>query len=248
MQVRYEFNQSNFNKIPGYNISYWVSNIAINNFDLNHSLEEICIPKCGLKTGITEKYVLPWQEVNFLNIGFDCKTRIDSIKSKKKWFPVSDGQEYRKWYGNNYDVVNWYNDGYEIRHLYSETGKLKSRPQNMDFYFKKGITWSALTSKNLSLRLNPPGNIIEGAGYGCFNDTLNLNPVMALLNSIVASYFSKCLSGTLNFEVGVLARIPVNNNIFNQKVEMLSQDCVGIAKTDWDSFETSWDFKKHPLI
>ena len=247
MERRFEVNINSFNKIPGTPISYWASRKIFNLFS-KHLIDDVCAPKCGLKTGITEKYVLHWQEVFVTKIGFNCPSRDAAMRSNKKWFPTSDGQEYRKWYGNNYDVVFWQNDGYEIRNLFSANGKLKSRPQNMAFYFKEGITWSALTSKSLSLRLNPIGNIISGAGYGCFNEKINIFSIMALLNSNVATDLVRYLSGTLNYEVGVLARIPVANEIFDESVSKIAIHNVNIARQDWDSFETSWDFKKHPLI
>ncbi len=243
----YVRNASLFEKIPGNPICFWAADKIYGLFK-NPTLAEVCVPKCGLKTGITEKYVLTWQEVPFNEIGFRMADRLKAKDSRKKWFPASDGQEYRKWYGNNYDVVFWENDGYEIRHLYMPNGKLKSRPQNMDFYFKEGITWSALTSKKLSLRMTPIGNIISGAGYGCFNEKIDMNPVMALLNSNIAAEISRYLSGTLNYEVGVLARIPVISSIFTPEISQLVDENIELAKEDWDSFEQSWDFTSHPLI
>lgn len=247
MVLRYETNLTKYNKIPGNPIAYWASQTVYDAFD-NKLIEDLCSPKCGLKTGITEKYVLCWHEVNESSIGFNCANRDIAKESGKKWFPASDGQEFRKWYGNNYDVVFWLNDGYEIRNLYMPNGKLKSRPQNMNYYFQRGITWSALTSKTLSLRLNREGNIITGAGYGCFNNNIDLYPIMGLLNSKVANEFSRYLSGTLNFEVGVLSRIPVASKIFDESISRIVEENIKISKQDWDSFETSWDFKKHPLI
>lgn len=247
MQIIYEMNQRDFGGVPGNPICYWASKKAMEYFE-KQILSDVCEPKCGLKTGITEKYVHSWQEVGYNEIGFGLSTRTEALSSKRKWFPISNGQEYRKWYGNNYDVVYWENDGHEIRNLYCENGKLKSRPQNMNYYFKQGLTWSALTSKELSLRINPLGNIISGAGYGLFNNQIDLFPIMALLNSKIANHFSNYLSGTLNFEVGVLSRLPISNDIFSQEISNLAKTNVVASKDDWDSFEISWDFKKHPLI
>ena len=247
MVNKYEVRADSFIGIPGYPIAYWASKKVLESFK-NELIENVCSPKCGLKTGITEKYVLCWQEVSVLKIGFNCVSREEAKNTRKRWFPASDGQEFRKWYGNNYDVVFWENDGYEIRNLYCDNGKLKSRPQNMNYYFKEGITWSALTSKSLSLRLSPIGNIISGAGYGCFNENTDIYCVMALLNSNVSTSFAKYLSGTLNYEVGVLSRIPVSKYVFNKEISDISKRNVKYAKDDWDSFETSWDFKKHPLV
>lgn len=235
-----------FNSMDGKQLAFQNSEKLFELFKNTAKLSEYAVPKCGLKTGITKKYVKKWFEVNFNDIGFNIKSREDSAKSSKKWFPASNGGEYRKWYGNQADIVWWFNDGYEIRNLYSGE-KLKSRPQNMRYYFKKGITWSALTSKKLSLRITNQGNIITGAGYGLFNEKVSLLPIMGILNSKVIERLVKSLSQTLNFEVGVLEQIPIilsdNNN-----VENLVKENIQISKDDWDSFETSWDFVLHPLI
>ena len=243
----YKRNTEIFRAMNGYQIAFQNNERIFNLFKKTKKLAEYAIPKCGLKTGITEKYVKSWYEVNYNDIGFNIKDREESIKSLKKWFPASNGGEYRKWYGNQTDIVWWFNDGYEIRNLYNPNGKLKSRPQNMQYYFKKGITWSALTSKKLSLRLTNEGNIITGAGYGLFNDNMSLLPIMGILNSKVIEKLVKSLSQTLNFEVGVLEQIPII--IPNDEdVEKAVIENIEISKNDWDSFETSWDFKKHPLL
>ena len=130
---------------------------------------------------------------------------------------------------NQNDVVWWYDDGYEIRNLYNPNGKLKSRPQNMQYYFKEGITWSALTSKKLSLRITNQGNIITGAGYGLFNEKVSLLPIMGILNSIVIERLVKSLSQTLNFEVGVLEQIPIILSD-NDNVEKVVKENIQIEK------------------
>lgn len=248
-KVNYKYikKTSLFNNMDGKQIAFQNDEKLFNLFKNAAKLSEFAIPKCGLKTGITEKYVKIWFEVDFDDIGFNIKSREDSVKSTKKWFPTSNGGKYRKWYGNQTDIVWWFNDGYEIRNLYNPDGKLKSRPQNMQYYFKEGITWSALTSKKLSLRVTNQGSIITGAGYGLFNENISLISIMGILNSKVIERLIKSLSQTLNFEVGILEQIPI---ILSDKdnVEELVKENIQISKLDWDSFETSWDFKKHPLL
>lgn len=236
-----------FKNMSGKQLAFQNNEKIFNIFKNEKKLSEFAVPKCGLKTGITKKYVKNWFEVNFNDIGFNIKNRKESIKSNKKWFPASSGGEYRKWYGNQNDVVWWFNDGYEIRNLYNPNGKLKSRPQNMQYYFKEGITWSAVTSKKLSLRVSERGNIITGAGYGLFNEKISLFTIMGILNSKIVERLVKSLSQTLNFEVGVLEQIPII--LFdNKKVEEIVNYNIKLSKDDWDSFETSWDFNTHPLI
>ncbi len=237
----------NFSRIPGSPMAYWVNDNVVSIFESSDNVGCLTKPKCGLKTGDTNKYVKRWSEVNFQDIMFRSIDRDDAQNSTKKWFPASNGGPYRKWYGNFEDVVYWYNDGYEIRNLYDKRGKLRSRPQNMQYYFKKGLTWSALTSKQLSVRITPKGHIITGAGYGMFNDNINLNTILGFLNSNVTPLLSKSLSQTLNFEVGVLERIPIVSSNINE-VNGIVEENVIIAKDDWNSYETSWDFKIHPLL
>lgn len=239
--------KENFNSIPGNPISYWVTDSIIDIFNNSKKLGEIVAPKCGLKTGITEKYVRKWFEVDFNNIGFDMINREMAKKSMLKWFPASNGGQYRKWYGNMEDVVYWYDDGYEIRNLFNPNGKLKSRPQNMQYYFKKGLTWSALTSKKLSLRISPIGNIITGAGYGLFNEEFSLLTIMGFLNSKIATYFSSIFSETLNFEVGILNRMPIIIKDNSEINKLVSRNIV-ISKENWDDYEVSFDFIKHPFM
>ena len=239
--------KENFNSIPGNPISYWVTDSIIDIFNNSKKLGEIVAPKCGLKTGITEKYVRKWFEVDFNNIGFDMINREMAKKSMLKWFPASNGGQYRKWYGNMEDVVYWYDDGYEIRNLFNPNGKLKSRPQNMQYYFKKGLTWSALTSKKLSLRISPIGNIITGAGYGLFNEEFSLLTIMGFLNSKIATYFSSIFSETLNFEVGILNRMPILIKDNSEINKLVSRNIV-ISKENWDDYEVSFDFIKHPFM
>lgn len=247
VNYKYFRNTNLFNNMSGKQLAFQNNEKMFDLFKNTKKLSEFAVPKCGLKTGITEKYVKNWFEVDFNDIGFNILNREDSVKSSKKWFPASNGGEYRKWYGNQTDIVWWYDDGHEIRNLYNPNGKLKSRPQNMQYYFKEGITWSALTSKKLSLRITNKGNIITGAGYGLFNENISLLPIMGILNSKVVERLVKSLSQTLNFEVGVLEQVPIimsdNNN-----VESIVKENIELAKDEWDSFEISWDFKQHPLI
>lgn len=251
VKYRYSTYSKDFNSITGSPIAYWASSFVRSLFATKQKLSDIMIPKCGLKTGITEKYIKSWYEPNYTDIKFDAADRLSAQTSNAKWFPVVNGGNYRKWSGNFEDVVYWYNDGYEIRNLYDERGKLKSRPQNMAYYFKKGLTWSALSNRGLSLRFAPTGTIISGAGYGLFNDRVDNYQVLAILNSKIVQYLISMISETLNFEVGTLASLPiifVNDEQKKNKIDELTEQNICISKDDWDSFETSWDFETHPFI
>lgn len=242
----YMNNNRGFQKIPGYPIAYRASSKVKNTFETQKTLGDLAKIGQGLKTGDNNRFLRVWFEVDITNISFKCSSRNESEKLKQKWYPYANGGEFRKWYGNLEDIVNWQNDGFEIRNFYDDNNKLRSRLQNMSYYFKSGLTWSALTSKNLSLRFVPESIIYGGAGYGIFNSSVSILYLLALLNSKIPSYLVKCLSETLNFEVGVLERLPIINDS-RKNIENIAKENIYISQSEWDEFETSWDFKVHPL-
>lgn len=248
VNYRYTTSTKDFSKISGSQIAYWASDTIINNFKNNLSIKEKMKVGQGLKTGDNNRFTKNWHEVDFLNIGFDIKDKNYTIECNEKWFPYSNGGSYRKWYGNLNDVVNWKNDGYEIKNFKDKNGKLRSRLQNMNCYFKNGLTWNALSSKSMSVRYVPNGVIYGGAGY-IISLKKNKEYILAFLNSNILKPHINCLTETLNYEVGVLSKIPViisETHII--KISELVKNCVSISKEEWNSFETSWNFNNHPLL
>ena len=136
----YQTNQENFKKIPGEPISFWVSEKLIHNFVVGKRMDEIVNPKQGLATADNNRFLRYWWEIDLDRIKFDAISISDSKKSGKKWFPYNKGGAFRRWYGNYDYVVNWENDGQEIRNFVDDKGKLRSRPQNTNYYFKEAIT------------------------------------------------------------------------------------------------------------
>ena len=242
---RYTSNTDKFNEIPGSPVAYWASEKLRLAFK-EKSISEVAKIGQGLKTGDNSRFVRIWSEVDFSNIFFECKNREISRLSGKTWYVYVNGGEYRKWYGNFKDVVNWQYDGEEIRNFFDDKKRLRSRLQNMKFYFKKGLTWSALTSKYLSVRYVPNHIIYGGAGYGIFESIYSFEYLLAFLNSKIPSHFVNCLSATMNFEVGILEKIPIIKEI--NQVKCIAENNIEISRVDWDSFENSWDFKIHPFI
>jgi type II restriction/modification system DNA methylase subunit YeeA len=247
VDYRYSVDSRRFLKIPGSPIAYWVSDKVRYIFEREKVLGELAKIGQGLKTGDNNKFLRKWFEVDFNNIAFNCKSRSESEKLNQKWYPYTNGGEFRKWYGNFEDVVNWQYDGIEIRNFFDDNNKLRSRLQNMRFYFKSGLTWSALTSKDLSVRYVPDSIIYGGAGYGVFDSQLSLYYLVAFLNSKIPKELVKCLSETMNFEVGILERIPVIVKPTLQ-IDTIAKTNVLLSSRDWDLFETSWNFKKHSLF
>lgn len=240
--------QEQFAKMPGEPIAYWLSDTFVSVFD-NQTIGQIAKPRQGLATGCNEIFIRQWYEVADGNTCYTAHSIAEALESRKKWFPYNKGGEFRKWYGNNDYVVNWENDGVEIRHFTDERGKLRSRPQNTDTYFSESITWSKISSGTIAFRYKPHGHIYDVAGTSIFADHEKLLYLLAFCNSNVAMEIAKILSPTINYEVGHISSFPI---IFskeeNKRIIDIVATLTSLSQQDWDSFETSWDFKKHPLI
>ena len=230
----------NFEKIPGAPVAYWVSEKLFAIFNSKPKLSRFCEPKQGLITGDNDRFLKLWFEVN------GDKVALNGEKGKK-WVPINKGGEYRKWYGNHEYIVNWENDGYEIKNFFDEKGKLTSRPQNLDFNFRDALSWSLVTSGGFSVRMYDERFAFNVAGISCFPDKKWIVYLNGLLNCKIISEITQILNPTLNMNAGDVAKVP----IIIEKEEMVEKKASQAIRTsmeDWDSFETSWDFKKHPLI
>ena len=235
---RFESNQMNFVKIPGCPIAYWVSQNVISDFYKNESVGTgYGVAKKGLSTGANDDYLRFWNEVD-IN---ECAFNLTSYKEPYKWIPINKGGSFRKWYGNNEYVILWYDNGAKIR---SYKGAVIRNP---DYYFKESITWTMLSASCFGVRYSPAGKIFEGAGPSLFVNDENKLYILALLCSKIGDYFVRILNPTININIGDINNIPV---IIGKKniVETIAKRCIDISKKDWDSFETSWDFTRHPFI
>ncbi len=239
-QNQYNVAQDVFKKIPGNPIAYWVGIRVINVFEKSIPLVEIGKPCQGLITGDVSRFVRKWYECNREKLSIP-------FKNDNKWYPYNNGGEYRRWYGNNEDVVNWENNGYEIMNFKDEKGKLRSRPQNVSYYFKEGATWTAISSGTLSVRYFGEGTIFSNAGMALFGDKNTLLYLIAFLNSKVTQLYLAIYNGGLNYNQGNIATLPIMKNK-DELVIGYAKKCIELEKMDWDSFETSWNFKCHPLI
>ena len=237
-----------FEFIPGMPLAFSLSKKILDAFR-NDKLVDLAKPRQGLATGENDRFLRLWFECNSKSVSYDSCSIDDAIKSNAKWFPYNKGGDFRKWYGNNDYVVNWSNDGYEIKHFYNEKGKLRSRPQNTEAYFKESVTWSKISTDTLAFRYKPYGHIFDVAGTSFFAEHEVLLYLHGLANSVVAMKILKSIAPTLNFEVGHIASLPIiMNEFFKDEIIKLVNECISISKQDWDAFETSWDFVKHPLI
>ena len=244
----YRTNAEDFEAIPGWPIAYWASPSLRRVFKVGKALESFGKPRVGLQTGKNSLFVRQWWEVSHSNTMFDCTSIRESVQSGVRWFPYNKGGDYRKWYGNNDCIVNWENDGYTIRN-YRDGKKLLSRPQNTDYYFKPSITWSKISSGSIAFRWKPAGHIFDVAGTSIFSDDRTLKYLHGAVNSSVILDIASMLSPTLNFEVGQIATYPIVESIDDEDLVCDTVDELrALSRADWDSFETSWDFVRHPMV
>lgn len=247
---RYVAEQDNFSKIPGSPVAYWLSKKMIGTFSQN-TLGKVLTTREGMATADNDRFLRLWYEIIFSRIKFGCKNQANATESNAKWFPYNKGGDYRKWYGNNDLVVNWFDDGFEIRNNRDKkTGRIRSHNYNGEYAFREGITWSALSSADISVRYTGNGFLFDSKGAkGFCNHIENLLPIQALINSVVAKTYLKVFSPTLDFKVGDIILIPLFDDVLhNNKITMLAEGAINKSKSDWDSFETSWDFAEHPLV
>lgn len=237
---KYYVNQLVFEKIAGSPIAYWPPEKLLSCFTKG-LLSETIQTREGLSPAGTELFLRMWQEV------------AHTKQSLLKWFPYQKGGTIRKWYGNNEFYVNWENDGYAIKHNFDPvTGRLRSHNYNGEYAFREGFSWSAISTSGVAFRYVPEGFLFDSAGsMGFAESKADLIYAMGLLNSIVAKECFSFISPTIKFMPGHIMSIPYVAS-YNQSVNEIINKCVNgniyISKSDWDSRETSWDFKENELI
>lgn len=244
--------QERFVRIPGKVFGYWMSQNMERVFNNAKMLSEISVPKQGMATTDNKRFLRLWYEIKNQNIGYEIMSIEESVKSKKKWFPYNKGGEFRKWYGNNNYVVNWENDGREIKELATKKYKSYTRAiTNISFFFKESITWSFISSGNFGVRYSTPGFIFDVGGSSIFPENDELNYLLAFMCSKLSTKYMSIYNPTLNFQVGNIANLPImytNDDEIRRKINELVIKNIELSKIDWDSYETSWDFKLHPLV
>lgn len=236
--------QSNFAKIPGAPVAYWGSENVLKMFD-NITVGKISDTRLGMATADNDRFLRFFWEINYGDCDLECKSIEENITSMKKWFPYAKGGNYRKWYGNNERLVNWFNNGISIRSFTDDNGKIRSHNYNLDFIFKKGITWNALSSSKTSFRcLN--NALFDNAGSSLFlhNDE-DYEMMLAFLNSKLTILLLPMINPTLNYQPGTIASLPFARA---EQTKSVVKQNIALSKSDWDAFETSWDFTKHPLL
>lgn len=247
----YRTKQDNFSQIPGIPFTaYWVSEDVVKCFEFP-VLETVFTTREGMATAGNDVFLRYWHEVSKGRITFGCKDNMQAKTLGVKWVPYNKGGSARDWYGNNEYVVDWSNDGYAIKHNKDpKTGRIRSHNYNGEYGFKEGLTWSAISSGSLSVRYCENGFLFDSKGAkGFCKSNEKLLSILGLLNSKVAMRFLRFLSPTLDFKVGDIICIPYGlEKKHEEEISGIVKDSINLAKEDWDSFETSWDFAGHPLL
>ena len=246
---RFVATQYNYPKIKGAPIVYWVSDKAMDNFDSMKRIGDYGVGRIGLITGDTGRFIRLWHEVANQSIGYNMHNNDEAIASHAKWFPIQNGGSFRKWYGNLDSVVNWENDGYEMKYDNYLGGRVRSHNYNGEYAFRRALSWTTISTGDFCCRYADYGYIFDTAGpFFVANNQKNLLSIMALLESKVSNLYLKALNPTINYPPGYIQAIPFSDNCISPSVDQFAEQNIRLSKTDWDSFESSWDFKTHPLI
>jgi len=239
-------NQDDFLKIPGSPIAYWISNKVLDIFPKNGKVGDFLELKAGLSTGDNKKFQRNWHEVNFRKIGFNYDNLQETINSKHKWYPCNSGGEHRKWYGNNDIIINWEDNGRDLKKFPA------SVLRNKMYYFKEGITWTKLSASKLGIRFKNKGFIFDDTGRSAFSMDTNLDLyLLSFLGSKIPNFFMSFLNPSLsltNDDISKFAIIFTESKETKSQIDYLTQQNIDISRKEWNSRETSWDFKTSELL
>jgi hypothetical protein len=240
----YRRSPKDFATIPCTPIAYWVSAVIAESFTDNRSMVEFLNPKQGTSTGNDNKFIRYWFEIDRTLFSTVCQSLNSALNSEKRYYPINKGGDYRKWFGNNEKIIKMGQNDYE------ELLKIGNHLPSRALYFKTGITWSKITSYKISVRYDPEGFVFSSVGLKGFPTNENLSSTLSFLNSKVCDYYLTFMSPTLSIVSGDIEKLPFNKpkDALAQKIDKLCSKNIEHGKTDWDSFETSWDFQRHPLL
>ena len=246
---RYAADQSNFSKIPGSPVAYWLSLAALKCFD-GAVLSDFADTKTGMQTCDNNRFLRLWFEVDIQKECLHNANEKTTVETDVKWIPYNKGGDFRKWYGNQDYVLNWQHDGDEAKAYAVSLYKCVTRTiKNIPYFYRETISWSKISSGSIAFRYYPDGFIFDVAGCCIYCKNIDILGLLGLVNSKVAKYFLNALSPTINFEAGHVNSIPiVNIGDGDENSSVLTKSCISTAKKDWDSYETSWDFKRNPLV
>jgi type II restriction/modification system DNA methylase subunit YeeA len=236
----YRASAQDFDKIPSSPIAYWISKLQLEMFANLPSLSDVSDVVEGTTTGDVNRFLKLWPEISKSDFCNNAGSKEIAEQGTKKWFPYNKGGEFRKWYGNNQYVVNWRDSGFEIKKYGG------SFVRGEKFYFRPGITWSKVSSGDLSFRRFESGFAFDTGGLCLFSQSMDLDFVAGLLNSKAIKGIMALLAPTLNFTVGTISSVPIVES--DDRVRHLVSELMARCRNDWDAYETSWDFTTLPLL
>lgn len=238
-QNRYTANQDDFAKIPGMPVAYWASDAILNCFLDKKPLDSQYKMREGIHTADNERFLRLWYEVNWNTVVYEASSYKD-IDNHGRWVPYNKGGSYRKWYGNN-DWVIGFDSVYR-----NAMAQLKGHVRPSEgIYFQEGGTWTAVTMGGFGIRYYPAGYLFDAGGQVAVG--ANIITCIAYLNSVVFGEIAKLTMPTINYKCGVIKTLP-NLCVNDENVAEHAKINIALSRDDWDSFETSWDFKTHPLV
>lgn len=242
----YQADQSNFKKIPGCPIGFWITEEFSNKFRDYPKLKSEVDARVGMVSGDNNRFLRYWHEVSSLNIEHNAKPFADP--NLRKWYPIQKGGDFRLWYGNLNYVVNWKNNGYEIMHDNFAGTRVRSHNYNGGQQFKEGITWNSITMSKFQCRYSPEGFTFDASGPLCeVTKKEHLYYILGFLSGKIARFIFSILNPTVNFPPGYLESLPLIYTS-NELIEKQVQTNVYLSKSDWDAHETSWDFQRNELL
>lgn len=237
---RYIFGQNDFCKVPGSPVAYWLTKSFVKNFS-SDNIAEGFIPKFGMSTGDGDRFIRFWYEIDFTDFDYESFSVDEAEKKNMPWVALDKGGTYRKWYGNRNCAVWWKNNGEDIKAC------KKSAVRSPQFFFRPHISWTLISTSNFAARYFGNGFALDTASNCIYFEGKPQKSVLGYMNSCVANSYLAVLNPTMNFSCGVIGLLP-NKKYPDTQVDKIVENCIAVSRTDWDSFETSWDFMTHPLI
>ena len=238
----YRASAADFKKIPGSPIAYWANKKICDLFLERALLGDIANPRQGIKTGENDRFLRLWHEIGTNLANVFSKDRISN-----RWFACIKGGGYRKWYGNHEFFLKWEDNGREIKNFKDNNGKLRSRPQNIEYFFKQGVAWTKMSNSPLCARLFPDGFTFESNGPVCFpNDISDNLLILGLFNSCVFTWLIRFISANIDYGEGDIKRVPFQKALDFEDGQI--SKLINLGKNDWNFYETSWDFTRLPLL
>ena len=239
----YLSDKKRYQEIPSQNIGYWAPDKMLDAFEKFKMIGDIAQPRQGLASGNNALFFRSWEEIDFSKLAIGMETKEDVWKHQKKYVPVNKGGGYCKWYGNNFEVIKFDEVNYNL--LLNSGNHLPSR----DKYFLVGITWGKIASSGFSCRYSEQGYVFTDSGMKIVGEPDQLKYIAAFLHSKVAPEYLKIFSETIHYETGNISKLPVAiDEAIKENVIALVSENIRLSKDEWDSYETSWDFKKHPFV